>query len=392
MKDHPVAQANESGRERGPLTNDEVLARDNIPASEPIPADVAERFGRRSIFLLSDDEDYDPRKDFTRVEGSRGTWELSTRAPVVGGLRVERAERVERGSMRQSGEASALESFRPPWQPYVYHPKMVATESRPRALERKNGAKVRPDTIFNTDDRQLFYPEGYPWHCVGKLIVSTANAPPSSSGTGTLVGARTVLTSSHVIPWGAPGLTIMFVPAFWVQTLPWLLGQPGLPAPLRGLSSFATHVRGYREGQRTAYDLAVIRLQQPLGDGLGFFGCRVYDDDWEDDPRWTLVGYPGLVGVTTGPSGITGYNNNGNMPSRQFGISVEDDDSDEDGLELEHRGDTTPGNSGGPLFGQWPNGPAVIGVHSGSMSDADSVAAGGRAMRDLVSWARTTWA
>jgi hypothetical protein len=37
-------------------------------------------------------------------------------------------------------------------------------------------------------------------------------------------------------------------------------------------------------------------------------------------------------------------------------LSVEDDDADGDALELEHHGDSSDGNSGGPLFGYWPQG------------------------------------
>jgi hypothetical protein len=380
-----------STNRQAPLSPAEVLLRDNVPASEALPADIAERFARNRVYLVSNDEDFDPKKCLTKVKGLKGTWELSTSKPVVSGLPVERTARVAPGSLKRTGKVSALECFRPPWQPHIYHPKAVAGEFQPRTLQRKSGAKGQPDTVFNRDDRQFFYPQGFPWHCVGRLIVSSANSV-TKSGTGTLVGSRTVLTSSHMIPWGAPGLTIIFSPAFWNWPFPWLPGIPFIPPPLPGVTSFATDVWGYQQGKRVAYDLAVVRLQEPLGSALGFFGCRVYDDDWEDEPRWTLVGYPGLVGVTAGLfGGLVGYNNDGNMPTRQFGISVEDDDSDGRGLELEHRGDTTSGNSGGPLFGDWPDGPYVIGVHSTSFPGSDSLAAGGRTMHELVSWARATW-
>jgi hypothetical protein len=45
MKDHFENPTKKSTPEQGPLTNEEVLKRDNIPASEPMPADIAERFG-----------------------------------------------------------------------------------------------------------------------------------------------------------------------------------------------------------------------------------------------------------------------------------------------------------------------------------------------------------
>ena len=84
-----------STAEREPLTYDEILRRDNIPASEPIPADIADRFADKRIFLLSDEKGFDPRKNITKVKGSTGTWVLSTTQPVVSGLPVEKVEQVE---------------------------------------------------------------------------------------------------------------------------------------------------------------------------------------------------------------------------------------------------------------------------------------------------------
>lgn len=372
-----------------PLSRAEILMQENVPASEPVPENVAAIGAKRSVFIHSDDPDFDPRTCFSRVKGSKGSWEFSTTEPMVSGLPVETTGRVKPGSFRQGRQRDAvLKAYRPPWQPYVMHPKSVSVDLSPPMLKRKSGEKVRPDGVFNNDDREFFYPQGYPWHCIGRIFVSSQNTA-LKTGTATLVGRRTVLTSSHMIPWGAPGLIVLFVPAHWNWPLPWTPFTPVIPPPLQ-LASIGTDVWGYQQGKRQAYDLALVRLKEPLGDRLGYLGCTVYDDDWEDDTRWTLVGYPGLVGVTAGPAGITGYNNNGNMPTRQFGISVEDDDSDANGLELEHRADTTPGNSGGPLFGFWADGPLVIGVHSGGNVDTN-VAAGGRALWDLVNWGRETW-
>ena len=172
MKGHSENPTKKSTAERGPLTSEEILRRDNIPASEPIPADIAERFAERRFFLLSDEKDFDPRKNFTKVKGSTGTWVLSTTQPVVSGLPVEKVEQVEPGSMRRKGDKeSALEGFRPPWQPYIYHPKTVP-QVRPQMLQRKSGAKTIPEVVFNNDDRELFYPSGYPWHCIGTVVVN----------------------------------------------------------------------------------------------------------------------------------------------------------------------------------------------------------------------------
>jgi V8-like Glu-specific endopeptidase len=382
-----VTKAKRTHAER-PLSYEKLLMQENVPASEPVPPDVAEIFAKKSIFIRSDDPKFDPRSCFAKIKGAKGTWEFSTTEAMVIGLPVETG-RLKPGSLGRSQKRGAvLKAFRPPWQSYAFHPRPVRVEQLPQMLQRKSGQKIRPDAVFNRDDRDLFYPEGYPWQCIGRLFVSSQTTA-LATGTATLVGRRTVLTSSHMIPWGAPGMIVLFVPAFWNWPFPWTPFMPVIPPPLQ-MASIGTDVWGYQQGKRQAYDLALVRLREPLGDRLGYFGCTIYDDDWEDDTRWTLVGYPGLVNVAPGPAGITGYNNNGNMPTRQFGISVEDDDSDAEGLELEHRADTTGGNSGGPLFGFWPDGAHVIGVHSGGNTDTN-VAAGGRAMWDLVNWARNTW-
>jgi hypothetical protein len=260
-------------------------------------------------------------------------------------------------------------------------------------LQRKSGALVQPHIVFNHDDRTVFWPEGYPWHCVGRVFVKTPESGDAwkITGTGTLVGARTVLTSGHLIPWGRGDAMIKFIPGYF----------NGNSVVGAGVESWGTHVHGYSAGQRQAWDLAVIRLEDALGERLGTFGAKTYDDDWEDDPRWTLVGYPGEINVTVtwSPPGLMSTNLKGEFPTRQFGISVEDDDSDGNALEIEHHGDSTDGNSGGPLFGDWPKGPYVIGVESGGQTaealgvtlEQNNVSAGGNAMVELVRWARVSW-
>ena len=350
--------------------------------------------------LSSDDGGFDPR-EFTKIKGSSGAWELTTKDPVTVGLRVKTMERVAPSSLARARKARGprlAEPFRPSWQPYIYHPKTTTARVEPPTLTRKGGASVRPHTVFNRDDRELLFPDGYPWHCIGKVLV-TARDGTKTVGTGTLVGARTVLCSGHMMKWGNTS-QIQFIPGrFNSQVMPSIERAAGG----RARSSFVTEVFGYNVPGRAAWDIAVLRLAEPLGEWLGTLGARPYDDDWEDDPRWTLVGYPGQWGYRTVIEPFLGLPvvipfNEGDVPTRQFGISVEDDDSDGNALELEHRADTSEGNSGGPLFGHWPKGPYVIGVHSGQLigdntfgTSMINVAAGGNAMVDLVQWARATW-
>jgi hypothetical protein len=154
-----------------------------------------------------------------------------------------------------------------------------------------------------------------------------------------------------------------------------------------GVESFVSDWRGFDPGDEVAgYDWALLRLYEPLGAWLGFFGANGYDDDWEDQPYWTVLGYPGAIA-------------GGQRPSFQSGVSVFDDDSDSNGgQELETRADMGPGNSGGPMFGWWGGDPRVLGVVSGEEYDWavgggewGNVVAGGSGFTNLISWGRTNW-
>jgi V8-like Glu-specific endopeptidase len=199
----------------------------------------------------------------------------------------------------------------------------------------------------------------------------------SKSGTAALVGPRVVVTASHLLPFGAPAgaSKVLFVPGYF----------DGASVAGPGAASWVTEAVGYTfEPDDQAFDMAVLRLNEPVGDWLGYMGARTYLSGWEDKPVWEMVGYPGDVAMAQ-------------RPSFEVGISVLDDDSDGDFLEIEHHGDSSDGNSGGPLFSFWPNGPYVIGVLSGlerrTGPDAEdaNVSAGGKGMVDLVRWARDTW-
>ena len=112
---------------------------------------------------------------------------------------------------------------------------------------------------------------------------------------------------------------------------------------------------------KPAFDFAVLRLQDRLGDDLGYFGAKPYDDGWNDGNYWTLVGYPGAIA-------------NGQEPSFQMGISFHDDDEDSndhgDAMELETQdGDASPGDSGGPMFGVWDDGPYIVAVLVGAETE-----------------------
>jgi hypothetical protein len=152
-----------------------------------------------------------------------------------------------------------------------------------------------------------------------------------------------------------------------------------------GANSWVSDVRGWNTGDKVAAnDISVLRLYDPLGDQLRFFGTKVYDRAWQDGNYWTLVGYPSAV--------------TSERPSFQNGIPVLDNDADGDAMELEHHADVTGGDSGGPFFGTWPDGfPYAIGTVSGGQTitgggdEDNNISAGGLALVNLAIWAQTNW-
>ena len=253
---------------------------------------------------------------------------------------------------------------------------------RPRADTRRrfNGARVHLvagnfTQIYNGESRSLYADTSVPWVHVGRISVGRG-----VWGTAALVGQSTILTAAHVVkdnwtPGGPVTGSPIFVPAMFNGSS--LLG-----------SAWQANVIGIAAWERDVgvdgYDMAICQLDQPFGAWLGSFGTRRYDDDWEDRGVWSHAGYPWDMSM----SGVS--------PSFELGISVNDDDSDSyDTLEVETKADIASGQSGGPLWGRWPDGRYIIGTLSGREDNfaepKNSLFSGGNGLNRLVRWGRDHW-
>ena len=77
----------------------------------------------------------------------------------------------------------------PNWSGMNFHPKL-STEKVVRTFRRNKGERITPHYIFPpADDRQIYYPSGHPWRCVGKIFAwdDPSKPDPAWSGTGALV-------------------------------------------------------------------------------------------------------------------------------------------------------------------------------------------------------------
>lgn len=223
----------------------------------------------------------------------------------------------------------------------------------------------------------------YPWCCIGKVMVTASyelfgfSYTINKSGTGSMIGRNLMVTAAHVVPYGAKDWTIEFIPA---QSTTYAPNQPFE-------SAFVTTFRQHKKAKAvTGYDIAICKLDRPLGDLTGWFGYGYSnDDDFYYDASFFSAGYPGIY-----------YNADEMLP--EYNIKVRDIDSDSyNGKEIETDAFTNKGWSGGPLF-SWINHhpfPIVVGVLSGREKDllnpTHSVFAGGRRLVDLVNYGLNNW-
>jgi Trypsin-like peptidase domain len=379
-----------------PLTQDEVFRLDNEVKNRARPDALQSLKSTNSFTIVDAPKDLDAEKIIHKIPLKSGisAWRLASKLKILRGLPIQEFVRQRRSGGQVESPTLPLPPPEPPFQPEwadrIYHPKMAPRILRP-TMRRKSGKRIHSHGyIWGTDVRQSFFPAGYPWQCIGKLDVYTdpSSFRPSSSGTGVLVGPNTVLTASHVVPWNANPAMIEFTPGYFngVST-----AGPGVSSFIEAASSYDTD-----SPPAPAFDFAVLQLQDRLGDSLGWLGTRSYYDGWNDQNFWTLVGYAGAIA-------------NAEQPSFQSGINFHDDDEDSndfgDAMELEtQNGDSTPGDSGGPYFAFWDDGPYVVGVDVGGeaefsinpfapwpFEDDNNVASAGPALVQIVKWARANW-
>jgi V8-like Glu-specific endopeptidase len=363
-----------------PLLGDEIARLPDRPATEEVPDDVAALLAERRLHVAVPEGAADVGQLLREAEQGDEGWHVRLPPGAFLGRPGRTAERLERDE-QDLPDQSQTEPHRPPWMPMSYQPRSVGQFAARPPLRSISGRTVQPYYgVFGPDDRQVYYPSAYPWGCIGRVF-TWSNSPGTGgwswSGSGVLVGSRTVLTAGHVCPWGSTNWAMLFEAGYW----------DGAPQSGPGGQSWVSDYRGWNTNDTVAaHDTAVLRLYDPIGPALGWLGTKVYDSSWDGGPYWTLAGYPGAIAGAE-------------RPSYQPLIPVNRDDDDGDAKEIKHQGDATAGDSGGPFFGYWDSAPYSVGVTSGGESVTSdgtviedfNVEAGGRYLVDLVTWAQANW-
>lgn len=158
---------------------------------------------------------------------------------------------------------------------------------------RKVGADgVTPLDVLDTDDRQRRTDTHQPpLRMICSIeVTSSERAPPQAIGTGWLVGPRTVITAGHVLRWQAAGRE-----AVKVRVIP---GRDRGNMPFEAFESKTFHYHPQWVGLETdprGADIAAIRLAEPVGDRISFFGVAALTDATLNGRVVNIPGYPAHV-------------------------------------------------------------------------------------------------
>jgi V8-like Glu-specific endopeptidase len=368
-----------------PITAEALLALDNVAAKREPPAHVAEQLATRRLYLSGGDGGEGIERAVQGVDRHADSVSLSLAASVAVGLPGRTLKVFNREELEAVvGEVHHAPGFMPEWAELVYHPKVAAPPAS-KWMRTFDGRRVAPLPyfIYGADNRHIYYPKGYPWHCIGKVdLYSSAEAEnPYTWGSGVLIGDRIVLTAGHLA-------SFIDNPRDWkMRFTAAMYNGSSIVGP--GAVSYVSDSQWFGDGL-SGHDIGLIRLYEPLGTSLGYFGAKTYDRSWNNGNYWILSGYGKGIPVPI-------------SPSRQFGIAVLDEDSDAElGAELEHHGDLDIGDSGGPFFGFWEGDPIpyAVGTTSGHEypssppghpGEDNNIEAGGALMVLAIAAARLAW-
>jgi V8-like Glu-specific endopeptidase len=163
---------------------------------------------------------------------------------------------------------------------------------------------------------------------------------------GGLIGGKHVLTAGHCV--------FNLFKGGWATSILVIPGEDKLNQPFGSAFMIAKRsVKGWvQDGDGPDYDYALITLDKTFN--VGSFGLLHLSNNDLGNTTAYIVGYPGELGTPKG--------------EQQFFVPSGGSLTAYDSTSVEHKIDTTRGNSGSPIYRFWNGNRAIFAVHTGHYS------------------------
>ncbi len=227
---------------------------------------------------------------------------------------------------------------------------------------------LQPEALFQGDRRQVDPTTQYPYSAICHLRMwfpKPFGGYVFAVGTGWAIGKGTIVTAGHcVYVFHDPDFNLSRVWAEQIEVIPARNGDADAPFGSITVKTDALRTtKGWEEHGQEAADFGAIILDEALDEEVYAFGFGPHTDAQLHGRKATIAGYPGEL----------------NEPPLE-GTMWEDDDPplfQPSASQLHYRIDTTPGQSGAPVFYLRPaphNDAVAVGIHNYGQQGASNSA------------------
>lgn len=192
-------------------------------------------------------------------------------------------------------------------------------------------------SVYGTDDRRLVADTTrFPFCAIGRVEIWYGwNFQVAS---GVMIGRALAMTAGHVADAIGGGAQVQFVPGATAADEPFGRASVTKVIPAPQWSAYSDD----------GYDMAILVLDRPIGDQVGYFQVAVQPDSFFTNLPMSSAGYPSDLGLNMYTVSGTGQGMDGNV--------------------LLHNLDSTPGQSGSAMWygGNDPTTARLVGILEGS--------------------------
>jgi glutamyl endopeptidase len=160
-------------------------------------------------------------------------------------------------------------------------------------IQRTGAISALESVLGPTDDRvRILDTDLAPWRMICALRMAGGNGG-GAIGTGWLVGPRTLLTAGHCVH-----STQFF--GGWASRVQVMPGRNGADTPFGSAESRRfSSVDAWVEREDPDFDIGCIHLDEPVGDGVGWFAVGALSAEQLEGFLVNVSGYPGDRGAGT---------------------------------------------------------------------------------------------